>query len=110
MEKETATIPYFVHEGEMTRMERTNKRLWIALLVIFVALIATNATWIIYENQFTEETISYEVQQDSSDGGTVNYTGNNIRITGGDFNGEADDPDLGNPAGLETGSGTEDLP
>ena len=46
MEKETASITYFVHEGEMTRMERTNKRLWIALLVIFAALIATNAAWI----------------------------------------------------------------
>ena len=110
MEKETASIPYFVHEGEMTRMERTNKRLWIALLVIFAALIATNAAWIYYENQFTEETISYEVQQDSGDGGSVNYTGNNIRITGGDYNGEADNPDHGDPAGFETGSDAEDVP
>ncbi len=31
-EKEKATIPYFVHEGEMARMDRNNKRLLTALV------------------------------------------------------------------------------
>ena len=29
----TLTVPYIVHEGEMARMERLVKRLWIALRV-----------------------------------------------------------------------------
>lgn len=32
-EDKTAMIPYFVHEGEMARAERTNKRLWMVKMV-----------------------------------------------------------------------------
>ena len=38
MEKdEIATIPYVAHESAMNRMERANKRLWIIILVMFLA-------------------------------------------------------------------------
>lgn len=30
-------VPYIAHESEMARMERINKRLWIALLALAVA-------------------------------------------------------------------------
>ena len=62
MDENVAMIPYYVHEGEMTRMERVVKRLWIALLIIFLAFVGTNLGWIIYESQF--ETISYEQDAD----------------------------------------------
>ena len=39
-------IPYYVHEMEMTRLDRINKRLWIILIVIFLAFVGTNAGWI----------------------------------------------------------------
>ena len=61
-----ATIPYFVHEGEMARMERVNRRLWILCLVIFLALVGTNAGWIYYESQF--EDVSTTVTQDVDSG------------------------------------------
>lgn len=61
MENDTAMIPYFVHEGDMTRMERNNKRLWIVILVLIVALIGSNVGWLIYESQFAEEIITQEV-------------------------------------------------
>lgn len=57
-EQKAVEIPYYVHEGEMNRLERLNKRLWIILIVIFLAFVGTNAGWIIYESQF--ETYSYE--------------------------------------------------
>lgn len=57
-EQKGVSIPYFVHEMEMTRLERINKRLWIFLLVLLLALVGTNAGWIIYESQF--ETYTYE--------------------------------------------------
>lgn len=61
--EETAAIPYYVHEGEMSRMERINKRWFISFLVVLVMLFLTNAGWIIYESQF--ETISYEQEAHS---------------------------------------------
>ena len=69
-EQKSAQIPYYVHEMEMTRLERINKRLWILILIVFLALIGTNAGWIVYENQF--EDISIE-QDGETDGGGNNY-------------------------------------
>lgn len=73
-------IPYFSHEGDMARMERANKRLWIVILVLIAALIGTNAGWIYYESQFqvVEEKTEIEAEQDGSavnivGGGNVNY-------------------------------------
>lgn len=88
-EQQAVTIPFFLHENEMTRMERVNKRLWIALLVIFIALIGTNAGWIVYESQYQDEIYTYRLEQDSGEGGENLYTNNRI-IVGGDYNGEAD--------------------
>lgn len=73
---------YAWHEGDMSRMERANKRLWIIILVLIVALIGSNLGWIIYESQFYDE-ISYEAEQETEDGS--NY------FVGGNFNGEAKD-------------------
>ena len=51
-------VPYIVHEGVMSRLERVIKRLWIAVIVAVCLLFASNAGWMIYESQF--DTISYE--------------------------------------------------
>ena len=32
-------ISYYVHEGMMARMERTNRRLWILCIIIFLAFV-----------------------------------------------------------------------
>ena len=38
MEKdEVVMIPYVAHESSMNRLERANKRLWIVILVMFIA-------------------------------------------------------------------------
>lgn len=55
------TVPYFVHEGEMARMERINKKLWILCIVLFLAFAVTNAGWIYYEAQFTDEIVTQDV-------------------------------------------------
>ena len=71
------SIPYFVHEGEMSRMERTIRRLWILCIIIFLALVGTNAGWIWYEAQFVDE---ITVTQENEDGYN-NYVGNDGDIT-----------------------------
>lgn len=87
--RDYATIPYYVHEGEVARLERTNKRLWIAVIVIFVAFVLANLAWVIYEHQFEDVVYTYEIQQDSGEGGNNQYTGNRI-VIGGDDYGQAD--------------------
>ena len=82
-ELKEVTVPYVVHEGEMTRMERTNHRLWILCIMLLVALLATNAGWIWYESQFevVETQESYEIN--SNDGGNAVYNENGeVRING----------------------------
>ena len=68
--QKSAQIPYYVHEMEMTRMDRVNKRLWIILLVVFLAFVGTNVGWIIYESQFED---IYIEQEGETDGGGSNY-------------------------------------
>lgn len=81
-------IPYFVHEGDMARQERTIRRLWILCIIIFLALVGTNGAWIFYESQFEEKVITQEVIQDSGTGGLNRYDG---MMLGGDYVGETDD-------------------
>lgn len=72
------TVPYIVHEGEMARMERMNRRLWIVILILIAALIVTNAAWLYYENQFEDVEVTQEVDTGEGDAfiagyGDVNY-------------------------------------
>lgn len=84
-EKQTKQmIPYFVHEGMVVRMERMNFRLWVTVLVLILALIASNLAWFFYEQQFETYTeTTQEVTQDTENGGTNNFIG-------GDYYGESD--------------------
>lgn len=75
------TVSYIVFEGEMTRMERTNHRLWIFCILLLLTLIGTNAGWLYYESQFQY----FEVTQEA-DG----IEGSNIRLIGGDYYGESE--------------------
>ena len=77
-EQKAVQIPYFVHEGVAARMERTNKRLWITVILLIVLLVGTNAGWIIHESQFSTYEVSQEVDTGEGDAyvagvGDVNY-------------------------------------
>ena len=66
--KEPESVPYIAHEASMARMERQAKRLWIAVLLLIVMLVATNGAWLWYNSQFeTVETVMEEYQYDSID-------------------------------------------
>lgn len=75
------------HEGDMARMERANKRLWIVIIILIVALCGSNAAWIIYESQFevVEETTQIEAEQETTKGN--NY------VVGGNYNAETKSED-----------------
>ena len=74
-----AQIPYIVHESTITRMERQIKRLWVALIVSIVALVACNMIYVWYLNQY--DFASYEIS--STDGGNANYIGQDGEIYNG---------------------------
>lgn len=57
MEQEKKDVSYIVFEGEMARAERRDKRQWIVIIVLIVALFASNIGHLIYESQF--DTYSY---------------------------------------------------
>lgn len=60
MTEHNEAIPYIAYESTMARMERANKRSFIIIIILIIALIATNAGWVIYESQFeTVETTTH---------------------------------------------------
>lgn len=73
------TIDWAAHEADMARMERINRRLWVALLVVIALFTITNAAWIVYENSFIDE-VTVTQESDVKDGGTA------IVNNGGDVN------------------------
>lgn len=78
--KSLEPVPYIVHESAMARQERNNKRLWIVVIILIAVLILSNAAWIYYESQFTEEVQEVTQDVDTGEGdaivngiGDVNY-------------------------------------
>lgn len=82
-EDKTAMIPYFVHEGEMTRTERNNKRLWILCLILILLLTVSNAMWFWYENQFEDVvTTTQTVTQDIDTGNGSAIVNDGVHVNG----------------------------
>ena len=72
-------IPYIVHEGAVSRMERVNKRLIAIIVLLIVLLVSSNIAWMVYESQFEMCNVEQDVDQE-------NEHGNNIFV-GGYLNG-----------------------
>lgn len=82
------SVPYIVHESDMSRLERQSKRLWIVVLVLIFMFVGSNCAWLWYESQFeTVEETCQEVIQEADNGenhfiggdviGETDYTNNN---------------------------------
>lgn len=70
-EKRPESVPYIVHESEMTRMERVNKRWFVAWLITFILLVGCVAGFLWYEAQYVEETVTEKYEANADDGGTA---------------------------------------
>ena len=68
------SVPYIAHEASMARMERHSKRLWIAVLLLIVMLVGTNAAWLFYESSF-EDAVTTTTIESEQDGAGVNIFG-----------------------------------
>lgn len=67
-EKENATIPYFIYESTMARMERTIKRLFVLCIILIAVAVFSNLAWLRYESQFEDIVATQEITQDVDSG------------------------------------------
>ena len=74
-DEKIVSVPYFVYEGEQTRMERINKRLVAVLIIVLLALVFTNAMWLYSWTQCDYTSEDSVVTVDSRNG-VANYVGN----------------------------------
>ena len=81
-DQKIVSVPYFVYEGEQTRMERINKRLVAVLIIVLLALVFTNAMWIYSWAQYDYTSEDSVVTVDSRNG-VANYIGNDGYIAYG---------------------------
>ena len=61
MDKES--VPYIVHEGDMARLERENRRLLIALAISVVVLLLNNIAWLIHV-EHSQKTQEYTIESE----------------------------------------------
>ena len=62
---EQINVPYIVHEADMARMERSNKRLSVLATVVVALLFISNALWLWVWNQYEYvDTVTTSVSQD----------------------------------------------
>lgn len=76
---EVGPVPYIVHEGEMARNERRERRLLFALILSVTLLFASNAFWLYewtqYDYASEEVTTTY-----TQDGEGVNVIGDGNEV------------------------------
>lgn len=65
-EEKMLTVPYVAHQSAAARQERQIRRMWIVVLSLIGALIATNLAWIIYENSFDGVATTEEIIVDAN--------------------------------------------
>ena len=61
---ETNSVPYVAHEAALMRQEKTIIRQWVVIILLILLLVGSNAMWIYYESQFSEEVTTQEITQD----------------------------------------------
>lgn len=70
-EEKIPQVDRYVHEGMMAMMERANRRLWIALIVV----ICLFAGYVVYNAQFQDVVITQDSYADGDGSNYLNGTG-----------------------------------
>lgn len=64
---ENNNVSFIAFEAQGTRLESSNKRLFILSVILIIALFVTNGLWVYYESQFVDE-ISVDQQVETGQG------------------------------------------
>lgn len=77
------TMTRAAHELDMARMERSNRRQFIIIIILILLFVGSNAGWLYYESQFTDQVETTTVTQDlNSDGGGDAIINDGVHING----------------------------
>lgn len=79
---ENKSIYEAAFEFTIEKMNQTIKRMLIIIIMLIIAVIATNVGWIIYESQYE----SYTYTLAAGESGNANYIGNEGNINNGAYN------------------------
>ncbi len=62
-------VPFKVYESAQARADKRFRLMWLLIVIMFVALVGTNAGWLIYESQYEDiiTTVSQDAISDSGD-------------------------------------------
>ena len=81
--EENIQVPYIVHEADMARMERSNRRLSVLATIVVALLFISNGLWLLVWNQYEYvDTVTTSVSQDGE--------GNNIIGDGNEVDNESE--------------------
>ena len=86
--EDVATVSLAAFEAAQDRWMKAVFYISMVCIALAVGFIGTNVAWMVYENSMEDTTITQEVSQDSTEGGT-----NTNILYGGDYNGETDGED-----------------
>ena len=75
-DEKIVSVPYFIYEGEQTRMERVNHKLVTALVLAIILIFLSNALWLYAWTQYDYAGEESVITVDSRNG-IANYVGNN---------------------------------
>lgn len=75
----------FIIESSLAKLEKANIRLWVVVIILIVALIGTNAGWLVYESQYEDSvTTTQTVTQEATSDGDSDIV---LKSIGGDYYG-----------------------
>ena len=80
----------FIIESSLAKLEKANTRLWIIVILLIVALIGTNAGWLVYESQYEDSVTTQTVTQEATSDGDSDIV---IKSVGGDYYGGESETD-----------------
>lgn len=83
-------VPYLVYETGQARSERIIRRLIIAIVIVAILLVISNAAWLYVWQSYDYETYAVELTTDG--GGDANYIGNDGDILNGDSQSSTESP------------------
>lgn len=87
---EVKSVPFGAYKEMILHFDRVSKRLWIAIVVLILALVACNVAWIYawlqYDYESSETTTTETTSTVTVDGkdGIANYIGNDGDIVNGE--------------------------
>lgn len=82
-DNQVAMIPYFLHEGDMARQERTIKRLWISTLILTFLFVGAVIFLVYRETQYDDVvTTTQTVTQDVDTGNGTAIINDGVRVNG----------------------------